>query len=235
VGQYAWVLDVWLLVMMGLITWAVSSEGLWGAALMFVNVMFAGLIAFSIFEPAANLLASNIPFMVAFADFVSLVILFTVAFVLLRLATDNLGFYMVRFPGWLYHVGRYLFAAFTAWYLMGMVLCMLQTAPIHKQFLGYQWQRHAFWGMGIDRFWLGYVQSATQTTFDWDPPNPFDHTSSFIIRYHNHRGFGDPDPQMPGARPAAAASPQSQPAGGQAPARQPATPAGAAGVAPPGQ
>ena len=40
-------------------TYALTSEGLWGAALMFFNVLFAGLIAFNFYEPLAELLVAN--------------------------------------------------------------------------------------------------------------------------------------------------------------------------------
>ena len=47
------------LVIAGLIlglTYALTSEGLWGAALMFFNVLFAGMIAFNFYEPVAALI-----------------------------------------------------------------------------------------------------------------------------------------------------------------------------------
>ena len=194
----AWIIDIILLGAVLAITWVVSSEGLWGAALMFVNVMFGGLIAFNFYEPLADLVDENLDFMVSFSDFVCLIVLFSVAFTLLRLATDFLGPTMVRFSGWLYQIGRLVFGAATAWYLVGMFLCIIQTAPIHKQFLGYQWQNHAFWSVGIDRFWLGYVQDSTARIFERSEPRIFDEQSDFIKRYHDHRKFGHPDPTFGG-------------------------------------
>ena len=43
------------------LTYALTSEGLWGAALMFFNVLFAGMIAFNFYEPLAKLLARHVP------------------------------------------------------------------------------------------------------------------------------------------------------------------------------
>ena len=227
--QYAWVIDVLLVLGMLGITWVVSSEGLWGATLMFVNVMFAGLIAFDLFEPVANFIDLNLGFMAAFSDFVALVLLFSVSFTLIRIATDNLGPTMVRFPTWVYHIGRYGFAGATAWYLMGMVLCILQTAPIHKQFLGYKWNEHAVWQAGVDRFWLGFVQTTTKDVFDRFPPRMFDGQSKFIRQYHDRREFGDPDPDF-APKKAGGAAPQGgqQPAGGGAAAGGAAAPAAGA-------
>ena len=36
-----------------------TSEGLWGAALMFFNVLFAAMIAFNFYEPLAKLIDST--------------------------------------------------------------------------------------------------------------------------------------------------------------------------------
>jgi uncharacterized membrane protein required for colicin V production len=248
-GSYAWVIDIVLCLFLAAIIWAVSSQGLWGAALKFVNVMLAGLVAFNFYEPIASLLDRYVEFMRSFSDFVCLVILFVFAFLALDLLTDRLGPTMVRFPGWLYHAGRFVFAVATAWYTVGMMLAIVETAPIHKQFLGYQWQNHALWGAGIDRYWLGFVQATTRDCLEWDkPPRVFDPYSDYIVRYHEHRGFGDPDPSMPGHGDSAAAAGTTSsgtgggttapPAGaggpaGSAPSRTPATPAGAAGVASP--
>src|SRR5262245_63920600 len=79
-------------------TYAVASEGLWGAALMFFNVLFGGLIAFNFYEPLAKLLADNVSFLAGFADLLCLFLLFLVATFLLRLTTETLGPAMVRFP-----------------------------------------------------------------------------------------------------------------------------------------
>ena len=59
-GAFTWVIDALLLVMIGVVTWAVASEGLWGATLIFINVLIAGLVTFSIFEPVAAGVARNV-------------------------------------------------------------------------------------------------------------------------------------------------------------------------------
>ena len=238
-GQYAWVFDVSLLLIMLGITYAVGSEGVYGAAIMFINVMFAGLMAFSLFEPCARWVAANLGFMATMADFVCLILLFGVFFTILRLLTDMLGVWYVRFHGAVDQIGRYLFGAATAWYLVGMFVCMVETAPVHKKFLGYQWETHAFWTLGIDRFWLGFMRDTTDRILERQPKRPFDANCDFILRYHNFRPYGEPDQTMPGIAKPAAAAPAggAQPAGGGQPAG--AQPGGAQGggrppVNPPG-
>jgi hypothetical protein len=224
-GAYAWVFDIACLVVLAGITYSVGSEGLYGAAIMFVNVMLAGVISFSLYEPAARVIAGNIGFMQTTADFVCLIVIFSLAFTLIRLVTDYLGPWYVRFHGAMDQIGRYLFGFATAWYMVGMIVSMVQTAPVHKKFLGYQWQTHSLWGAGIDRFWLGYVRATTERYFEWDPPRMFDPRADFIMRYHQWRPFGEPDMTMPGF---GGAAPAGQP-GGAGGAGQPAAGGGAPG------
>src|SRR3954447_3647322 len=87
-----------------LMTYVVSSEGLWGACLMFFNVLFGGLIAFNFYEPLAKVLADNVPFLAGFSDSVSLLGIFVVATFILRLTTETLAPAMVRFPTPLYQL-----------------------------------------------------------------------------------------------------------------------------------
>src|SRR5262245_15589846 len=79
-------------------TYALMSEGLWGSATMFFNVLFGGLIAFNFYGPLAKLLAENVSLLSGFADTLCLFALFIVSTFLLRLTTETLGPSMVRFP-----------------------------------------------------------------------------------------------------------------------------------------
>ena len=91
------IFDVVVAFLILLMTYAISSEGLWGAALMFFNVLFGGLIAFNFYEPLAKLIDSTgIPW--GFSDTLSLLGLFCVSVMLLRMATETLAPAMVRFP-----------------------------------------------------------------------------------------------------------------------------------------
>lgn len=208
-GGYAWVFDVTLILFIAIFTYAVGSEGLFGSAVMFVNVLLSGLITFSLYEPCARLIGDSIPFMATMADFVCLIVLYGISFTLIRLCTDMLAPRYVRFHGLVDQTGRYLFGFATGWYLTSMMVCMVETAPIHKKFLGYQWQNHCLWSAGLDRYWLGFAQASTEKFFEWDPPRPFDARSDFIMRYHSWRPFGEPDMTMPGFRQPAASGTES--------------------------
>src|SRR5262249_28743217 len=90
------------------LTYALTSEGLWGSALMCFNVLFAGMIAFIFYEPLAVLLdKTGINW--GFSDTLCLLVLFGVSVVALRLITESLAPAMVRFPTPIYHAGRLIF------------------------------------------------------------------------------------------------------------------------------
>src|SRR5438270_11838323 len=102
------IFDVVVAFLILLMTYAISSEGLWGACLMFFNVLFGGLIAFNFYEPLAKLLADNVSLLAGFADTLCLLVLFIASTFILRLTTESLAPAMVRFPTPLYHLGRLL-------------------------------------------------------------------------------------------------------------------------------
>jgi hypothetical protein len=223
VGQFDWVIDILMILIIAALTWWIAAQGLFGAAVKFINSMLAGLITFSLYEPLAGWMDVTFGGMWGFADFIAIIVIFLLAFLPLDLFMDYLSPAYVRYHGLVDQIGRFAFAGATAWYFVGMMLCLCQTAPIHKKFLGYQWKSHAVFGFGIDRFWLGFVHHTTDKILEWDNRKvPFDANADFILRYHDHRSFGEPDTTLPGqGGPAGAAPAGGQPAGGQ-PAGQPA-------------
>src|SRR6516162_11103662 len=112
------------LIIVGLIlglTYALTSEGLWGSALMFFNVLFGGMIAFNFYEPLAAMLdRTGINW--GFSDTLCMLGLFCVSVLLLRMTTETLAPAMVRFPTPIYHIGRLLFGAGGAIITMAIVI-----------------------------------------------------------------------------------------------------------------
>ena len=91
------VIDLVISFLILLLTYALASEGLWGAALMFFNVIFGGLIAFNFYEPLARLIDST-GIGWGFSDTLSLLSIFCATVMLLRMTTETLAPAMVRFP-----------------------------------------------------------------------------------------------------------------------------------------
>jgi uncharacterized membrane protein required for colicin V production len=185
------------------ITYALMSEGLWGAALMFFNVLFAGILAFDFYEPLAALLSSNVEFSQGFADMVCLMSLFIVALFILRFTTESLAPAMIRFPTPIYHLGRFFFGLMTAMMTMAILLLSFETAPVHKKVFGViDYKTQVPFGLGLDRKWLSFFQHTTGLVFaddsspKRDPLNEygnaklFDPRGEWLLYHQEARPYG---------------------------------------------
>jgi hypothetical protein len=197
------------LIIVGLIlglTYALTSEGLWGAALMFFNVVFAGMIAFNFYEPLAALLdGTGIKW--GFSDTLCLLGIFMVAVVALRLTTETLAPAMVRFPMAIYHPGRFIFGIAGAAVTVAILLLGFECAPVHKKvFKAFDYKSKQVFGMvALDHHWLGFFQHATGdvfTQYNAGSPDPFhtygqgqrlnlfDPRNEWLINHQNGRPYG---------------------------------------------
>jgi hypothetical protein len=210
------VIDLAVVVLILGITYALASEGLWGAALMFFNTLFAGLIAFNGYEPLAAAMGS-VSALSGYADTLSLMLIFIITLLVLRLITEYLAPTMVRFPAPLYHLGRWLFGLAAACVMMAIILLSFHTAPIHKKmFYGaYPYDLKPPFGLGLDWQWLSFFQYSTGQIFArHSPDNPidpfneygtarvFDPRGSWLIDHQNARPYGSgfvPEPLAEGA------------------------------------
>jgi hypothetical protein len=210
------IVDLGVVVLILGMTYALASEGLWGAALMFFNVLFAGLITFNFYEPLAGVIGGNVSFLADYADSLSLLLIFVVSLLLLRLTTESLAPTMVRFPAPIYHLGRWLFGLAASVLAMAVFYLAFHTAPIHKKmFYGAAPYDHKPpFGMGIDWQWLGFFQYSTGQIFaNYSESNPldpskeygnarvFDPRGSWLIDHQNARPYGDgfvPEPASGG-------------------------------------
>jgi hypothetical protein len=194
-----------VVIILGL-TYALTSEGLWGSALMFFNVVFAGMIAFNFYEPLAALLdKTGINW--GFSDTLCLLVLFVVALVALRLTTETLAPAMVRFPMPIYHAGRLIFGLAGACVTMAILLVAYECAPVHKKlFTAFEYDAKPPFGAGLDHQWLGFFQHETGTVFvqyNAGSPDPFhmyghgqrirlfDPRGEWLINHQNARPHGD--------------------------------------------
>jgi hypothetical protein len=207
--------DLILLGIWGGVTWAVASQGMWGAALMLFNVLFAGLVAMNFFESVANLMASifgaggNYWY-----DLLSIMLIFIVVVLLLRMVTDNISPRLVRFSLPLDQAGRWVLALWTGWLTIGLLATAVHTAPLPREFIGFSPEREKFLGWHLlpapDRQWLAYTQRCSERLFErgaegryrfdvwpgekWgssgsagDPPNSTQAARLFIARYATRR------------------------------------------------
>ena len=189
------------------LAYALTSEGLWGSALMFFNILFAGMIAFNFYEPlAVQLDKTGINW--GFSDCLCFLVLFCVALVALRLTTESLGPTMVRFPMPVYHIGRLVFGFAAAALTMAILLIAFETAPVHKKlFKAYTYEAGAPAVLALDHQWLGFFQLETGGPFvqysgsgSRDPFGKygqnqsiklFDPRGEWLINHQNARPYGD--------------------------------------------
>lgn len=202
--------DMLLIALVLGLAYALASEGLWGAALMFFNALFAGMIAFNFYEPLAALLdKTGINW--GFSDTLCLLGLFCVSMVVLRLTTESLAPAMVRFPMPVYHAGRWLFAVAGAAVTISILLLGFECAPVHKKlFKSYEYNSSPPFHWGFDHNWLGFFQHATGGPFvqyGAGRPDPlrnygqsngqslpiklFDPDGNWLIDHQNARPYGD--------------------------------------------
>ena len=200
-------------------TYALTSEGLWGAALMFFNALFAGLIAFNFYEPLAALLAEKVEFLSGFADALCLLVLFVVSLLMLRLTTETIAPTMVRFPTPLYHIGRFAFAFAGSAVTMAIIILAFEVSPVDKKVLGsITYDSKPPFGQGLDRGWLAFFQYSTGYVFadykgfegrspdnEFGTARAFDPDGDWLVRTQNGRPYGDEFVPAPETAPAAAA------------------------------
>jgi uncharacterized membrane protein required for colicin V production len=159
------IMDLIILFLLLGLTYALTSEGLWGAALMFFNVLFSAMIAFNFYEPVATLIDSTgIPW--GFSDTLSMLGLFCISVLLLRMTTETIAPAMVRFPTAVYHLGRFVFGIGGALVTIAIVILAFHTAPVHKKiFTTVKYDTKPPFGQGLDHQWLGFFQYETGQVF----------------------------------------------------------------------
>jgi hypothetical protein len=212
-------IDLALLLILALVAWNVAAEGAFGAAAVFLSVLFAGLISMDYFEPLANLLESLMGTDWSNrVDFIALVGLFAIFVFLLRLLSDRLVPNFIAVHARVYDVCRWGFALMAGYVTVGVLLTALHTAPLPREFLGFRPERKNLLGfLAPDRDWLGFVQYVSERSmpssesgriFDGSrfrlPGHANEVWPTFIIRYASRReSLGAP---VEAAAPVAAAA-----------------------------
>jgi hypothetical protein len=222
------------------LTYVLTSEGLWGAALMFFNVLFGAMIAFNFYEPLAKLIDST-GIGWGFSDTLCMLGLFCISVALLKMTTETIAPAMVRFPSPVYQVGRLIFGAGGALVTVAFVILAFHAAPVHKKiFTAVTYDSKPPFGLGLDHQFLGFFQYQTGAVFTTlggsaqrDPHHQygqggavkmFDPHARWLLDHQDARPYGDemvlaaeaPAPEAGGGE---AGGPQ-QPGGAQGPGGQ---------------
>jgi len=187
---------IMLLIVVGAIA-ALGNDGAWGAGIMLINVLVAALLATNFWEPIAAMLLSTSAGGEFFWDFFVLMGLFCVIVMVLRTATDKISRKRVQLPKMVDLGAGYFFAAWTGWVLVCFLSMAAQTAPLPRNFMGFEPEQNNFLGVvAPDRMWLGVVQRLSQQSLmpltAAEPENAngahvFDPQGEFLFKYASHR------------------------------------------------
>jgi uncharacterized membrane protein required for colicin V production len=225
------------------VAYALASEGLWGAALMFFNVLFAGMIAFNFYEPLARLVDST-GINWGFSDTLCMLGVFCIALVVLRMTTETIAPSMVRFPTAVYHAGRIVFSLAGGAVTVAIIVLAFHAAPVHKKvFNAVDHTSKPPFGLGLDHLWLGFFQYETGAVFSnmgkggRDPyrtygqggrVNFFDPRAEWLLDHYDARPYGTGSTMGGGEEPAEAGAAGAG-AGGAAPGGRGGAPGGRGG------
>ncbi len=184
----------------------VFSEGLWGAALMLINVMTAAMLATNFFEPVASALNKSQPSFTFCWDFLALWGLFAVSLLILRILTDKLSRHKVRFKKPVDIAGGVFFALWVGWVMVQFTLFSLHVSPLSRNFMGGDFQptpeSRMFLGLGPDRNWLAWMHTMSDGgAFSRGdkltaPERVFDRQGDFILKYGARRKQYEKEPDF---------------------------------------
>lgn len=196
-------------------------SGLWNNVLTLINVIFAGLIATSFFEPLADLLEESMGEYTYWLDMIAVWLLFFVSFGAFRMATELLSQFRVKFNNIVELVGKSILSVWIAWVFVCFSMFTMHLSPVEPAAFGGSFQgsptQTNFIGLGPDRMWLAFIQSRSMGPFsefrNWEilpeykervhPDDAdsnarvFDSTSEFIIKYRQRRqAFADLESEL---------------------------------------
>ncbi len=185
-----------LLLVLGCCLAFVGMQGMWGAALSFMNTLLAALLATSYWEPMAGVLQGMNASYTYFFDILAIWLMFGLFLIPLRVATDFISKVKVRFLPIADQIGGYFFGFLTGWVLICFLMFSLHTAPLPRNFLGF-WQptpESRLVVVAPDRRWLGFVNMVSRGALY--NGNEFDPRADYIIKYGQRRADLEKQPAL---------------------------------------
>jgi uncharacterized membrane protein required for colicin V production len=201
-------LVVFTLGIMGIVAFMQYRNGLFTSVAMIIQVLLAGLVAFSFWEPIADELDAywSDGRMAGYEDAIVLVGLFCLTLGGLRLVTNRLNKMMIDFNWHVQQVGGPAAGLITGYLVSGFLVCVFQTLPIEENFLTFTMRKTDEPGLRrylpADRVWLALMRHAGAYPLAWteekeDAENPFDRWATFDregtfeLRYARYRRHTD--------------------------------------------
>jgi hypothetical protein len=194
--------------------YAQYNNGLFSAIAMAIMVVLAGLVAFNFWEPVADVLEPAVrgTFLSGTEDLLTLACLFCLALGLMRFGANYISPQMIEYHGAVQRVGAGVIGMATGYLVSGFILCMLETLPLHEQFLGFEPRVQGESGLRSilpsDRVWLALMRHAgayplnstedsPEQPYAYDRFRTFDRDATFELRYQRYRRYGDQRGALP--------------------------------------
>lgn len=191
-----------VLLIVGVVVYAHFQEGILTALGMAFNVLFAGLLAFSFFEPVADELAKwfDGTLLEGFEDGLALSGVFAAVFAALKAGVNNVADSELELHPLFQQLASILVAAVAGYFLAGFLLCMLATLPVGQKILGYDPTAIPDGETTLanyfppDRLWLATMNRLGRQNLSWGPEAvTFDPDGTFSLRYKHLRRYDIPD------------------------------------------
>ena len=186
------ILPLLLLVIFIAIVASLYGEGMWGNAIMLVNVLTAAMLATNYWEPLADWvenMSDNMATYTYLLDFLALWAIFVVALVVLRVLTDTVCRVKVRFLNMANQIGSVIFACLVALVMVCFTTFTLHTAPLGKNFMygAFKSEEGVVWGWAPDQWWLYFARSVSKGAYRRADKNVFDRYDQFTKNYEDRR------------------------------------------------
>jgi hypothetical protein len=195
----AWILNLCLVAIFLICVIMSLASGLWGNLVMIFNVILAGLIATSYFEPLARWLDNQMPSYTYLWDFIAIWAIFAISAGLLRAVTDTLSRVKVRFKKPVELAGGLFCGGVLGWIMVCFTLFSLHAAPLAFSFMqgGFDPLSNMFFGTAADRQWMRFARTASHV--ESGPLTAGDETFSperHILFYGFRRAAFEQQPEM---------------------------------------
>ena len=168
-------------------TW---TDGLWTNTLTCINAFFAAVVASNYYEPVASFMDEQLPSFTYFWDFLSLWALYALAFMVLRICTDQSSKTRVRFKLPVDRFGAGIAGLCIGWMVVCFFLFSVHLAPLSRSPFRGKFQEtptSSNFFLSPDRLWLGFLQSRSEGAMSTIEPKVFDEESEFILKYGQRR------------------------------------------------
>jgi hypothetical protein len=193
-----------LLIVFASVAAAIWFQGFWNAAVAFINILMAAMLATTLWEPVATMVegfgATSYTYLL---DFIVLWFLFGAIYGILRGITDLLSSTQVKFDLPVEMIGRSLLAVACGWLMTCFVAFSLHMAPLNSVNPLGAWATPAsrsFLVAAPDRLWMRYMFDRSRGAFargnfsgQQHPGDAslnveaFDPKGEFALKYHQRR------------------------------------------------